>query len=533
MKIIEQVAADPNLAKRVRSMVELPLSFVAIQDRGFHLDMPEALALLMEGMDDDDDPRFCKLIAQRLSGVCRCLGGTIVIRHGKSSLAEGVARDLKEIVGHGAGEGSLTVLIVDRSVDVAACVVHEYTYEALVYDLLDEVLDVDRHVVRLNGSGRPGATKPGPGEKDVLLSESDPLWQRMRHWHLTEVSNQVRVMVETLMKSAAKEGDMDTAALLQKVRSLPEHRDTMARCDLHLELCKMLQRKIESDKLAGPAGMLEQDIATGVDQEGRDVKGTTMISSLSQIFEKGELASGMKLRLLLLYFMSMANVSESARQTLFDAAALSSPDHETVLKLLKTRLMSRESLATSTKHEHRGPPVRTKRHKAIAKDASRKQFNIFEPRLTQLMQAMAKGQLPQNEFPEIGVASVEDGASEGPRFAGGESSGNKRLGNFASDWGTGAPIRAEVQTNKRFLVFIVGGVLPSELREGSACSAGTPHDTEVLVAGTSLLTPWRFIHMLSPQLEESEKRPDPTASTPIGRSFQARNSTFSRRFSAQ
>lgn len=62
------------------------------------------------------------------------------------------------------------LLVLDRSIDMAATLVHEYTYEAMSFDLLDGgVLDVDRNLVTL----------PGTPEREVLLSDVDPLWQEL------------------------------------------------------------------------------------------------------------------------------------------------------------------------------------------------------------------------------------------------------------------------------------------------------------------------------------------------------------------
>merc|ERR1740129_1056218 len=151
MEVLEHLAGVPHLAPRVRSLVEVPLSFVALQDRGFHFDMSDALSRLYPSPDGG----LVREIAHRLADVCRCLQTTApCIRYSASGLCQSVAEQLHSelaLYKHSSEKGApCQLLIIGRSIDLPAALVHEFTYEAMAYDLLDgEVLDVDQHIVTM------------------------------------------------------------------------------------------------------------------------------------------------------------------------------------------------------------------------------------------------------------------------------------------------------------------------------------------------------------------------------------------------
>merc|ERR1719188_1204027 len=94
---MEQLAEAQKLSQRVKTMVELPLSFVTVQDRGFHLDMPSALPALFPV----PDPLVLSEVVHGLVDVCRCLQAEeVTIRHLHSKTCKEVAKRLEESLAH-------------------------------------------------------------------------------------------------------------------------------------------------------------------------------------------------------------------------------------------------------------------------------------------------------------------------------------------------------------------------------------------------------------------------------------------------
>jgi syntaxin-binding protein 1 len=72
------------------------------------------------------------------------------------------------------------LLIVDRSVDQIAPIIHEWTYDAMCHDLLD--MEGNKHVIEV-----PSKTGGPPEKKEIVLEDHDPVWLELRHTHIADV----------------------------------------------------------------------------------------------------------------------------------------------------------------------------------------------------------------------------------------------------------------------------------------------------------------------------------------------------------
>jgi syntaxin-binding protein 1 len=70
------------------------------------------------------------------------------------------------------------LIIVDRSIDPIAAVIHEWTYDAMCHDLLD--LDGNKYIYETTNGGRRE-------NKEVLLEEHDPVWVELRDLFIADV----------------------------------------------------------------------------------------------------------------------------------------------------------------------------------------------------------------------------------------------------------------------------------------------------------------------------------------------------------
>ncbi|CAE7625276.1 KEU [Symbiodinium necroappetens] len=253
--LLSKLVEAPVLAPRVKSFVEVPLSFVVVQDRGFHFDSPEAIM----GLFPEPDVQLLSDTVQKLVDVCRCLQATSPVIRFQSELCQDVAeRVQRELSMH----KSLTtqshskpcqLLILDRSIDMAAALVHEYSYEACVFDLLDgNMLDADRNIVTLNSGGH---------SKEVLLA--DPLWEELKYMHLEAARELVEVKVDEVKRQNVQQDAtaISTRAMLDQLRAAPEMRDAVDRMALHLAMITQIHSRLNSEQILEPLllGLLEQD----------------------------------------------------------------------------------------------------------------------------------------------------------------------------------------------------------------------------------------------------------------------------------
>jgi len=478
--LISRLAESVALASRVKTLVEIPFTFYHLQDRGFHFGMEEAL----QTMFPTPAPSLVDEIASKLADVCACLNAyDPSICHANSVFCTNVAKQLQMVLSAQKGSADskavhTTVFIVDRSVDMAATLVHEYTYEAALYDLLDGVVfDANTGVVNR-------------GDKKDLLGESDSAWAQIRDLHISSVAEWLDHAVKDIsQKTKTRDASsLNTSELLKMVQQIPQHKDMAEKLALHQFLLEKVFQRVEADKIMGGLGGLEQDIACGVDKDGKDIKATQCQDALIKfVSNNSDLPSESRLRLVMLYFACMANISE---KNLTEVLRLSSEDTRILTSLLQTQLME---VPDSQRHKldkgcvHRG----TKEQNARFKQNSRtKEFELsrFEPRIKELVVQLCSGKLSHDEFPLL------KGSAAGAPFSVAQSA----CPAMPDDWSFTPFIQADtVAVSQRVIVFVLGGITHSEIRVVEELRAEYPQ-IELSLGGTAVITPRRIMDMFSP-----------------------------------
>lgn len=500
--LLSRLTEAPHLAPRVRSFVEVPLNFVLVQDRGFHFDIPEAIT----GLFPVPDSQLVSDVVQKLVDVCRCLQTMSPNIRCQSDLCHTIGeRVLRELNLHKAPttpSQPCQLLILERSLDMAAALVHEYSYEACVFDLLDgNMFDADRNVVTLKTSG-------DNKDKEMLLE--DPLWEELKYMHIEAARSHVETKVDDIKRqNVQKSTAISTSAMLEQLRAAPEMRDAVDRMSLHLAMIMQVHGRLSHEQILDPLhlGLLEQDIACGVDRNGKDVKIVNLQQTLLKIFtDRPELASEMKLRLLMLFFACVANIPEANRSKLMDAAKLEPEDHQVLIAMLRTRLMEvpeSQRLKQGTGCAHRVTKQQALRFKKNAVAEGRFELSRFEPRLKEVLEQLAEDRLSLEDFGVCQSTMNEFGLREaGYAELGAPAIQAKDDWSFASVAGSVEAEKTEV--SHRIIVFVLGGFTHSELRVAKEVQEKLPRGTEVLVGGTSLLTPKRLIRALRPKTDTAE-----------------------------
>lgn len=134
----------------VKSVIDLNINFLMHESHVFHLDSPFNLS-----------PEKYRHIASQLATVCITLGETQpVIKYQRVQSAQTLSFALDDYMRQYSSVGPTvlcpaTVLIVDRSIDFVSPYLHEFTYQAMIYDLLE----IKNHIYNYEIKASDGSEK--------------------------------------------------------------------------------------------------------------------------------------------------------------------------------------------------------------------------------------------------------------------------------------------------------------------------------------------------------------------------------------
>ena len=103
------------------------------------------------------------------------------------------------------------VLILDRSFDYVAPIIHEWTYEAIIHDLLNVPNSVYTYSIN---------TKKGVEEKIAKLDEKDALFVELRHAHVAKVMGDL--FEKGRIENEANQKNASNSDIKRMVQALPK-----------------------------------------------------------------------------------------------------------------------------------------------------------------------------------------------------------------------------------------------------------------------------------------------------------------------
>mmetsp|Transcript_17574 Transcript_17574/g.42325 ORF Transcript_17574/g.42325 Transcript_17574/m.42325 type:complete len:657 (+) Transcript_17574:41-2011(+) len=521
--LIYLLKQSPGLVSRLRALKELHLEFLAPEQQAVSLDMTNAFHMLYSPVSVPKNA-MAHTIADRLLSCCITLGERPVVRYqasttGSSGQAASVAQDACGKIAklleqsltnferqHGANNAwwgprrnpPATILIVDRSADPLSPLMHEYSYQAMVHD-----------VVGIKGGKYSYKATNAKGEetdRETALDESDPLWPKLRHLHIADAIAQVleefNVFIRENKAAHMAKGEVgDIADMSDAIKAMPQYRELLGKYSLHIDLTKKCMAKYETGGLEA-VSTEEQDLALGEDAAGKQVK--FPVKGVNAVLEMPTVSEEDKLRLIMIYVITQEGLQESDIDTLIATAKLRDPQlaRRTVanLKFLGVQLKAAPEKPTGMMNSAKNmfPFMKSsaapgkRRAKDVSYDLSR-----YRPPLQFTIQDLLENKLDQAQFPfatpqahvDATIISPVNAAKPRAKAGWADKSGHTRK----VDAGNGP--QGKPRAGPRVIVFVLGGTTYSELR--AAYELTKKADREVVIASTEILTPQRFLAGLS------------------------------------
>lgn len=528
-ELLQRIKTCKPLIKRLKALGEVNIDFITNEIRAFHLDMKSSFAPLFQSLSAPNDNQgststLIDSIAEKLVTLCASLNEYPHIRYRASSkiatpLATAFHHKLTAYIGsnetwwyHGDAQhtdrGRATLLLLSRADDCLSPLLHEFTYQAMVYDLLEIDGEQITYSAQTAGATDPDGNAVETMDKDALLNDDDELWVELRGKHIADViqilSGRIRDIVNSstgvaLSSKGSKAKALSLSQMSNALRALPEYREVMSKLTQHMNMAHRCMDIFNSDNLIELAE-LEQTLATGKTDEGVEPKVADMVEQVERAL--GEAGSVLtRFRLLAIFIISQEGMRPEDKDRLLIAARL---DDLYTKALVNLELLGINLVKDMT--QQGGFSLRKMRGKLISKynnndSESEYASSRFACELKGILNEMQENKLSFEEFPSVLPMPVQNIESSGHSSAAKSVRGStdasrsrfsRRGAGGAGDSTTDGGAKL---FGARQIVFLAGGACYSELRSArDLMEAGGP---ETMLGCTHMVNPKDFAEDLA------------------------------------
>ncbi|KAJ5527451.1 hypothetical protein N7513_011610 [Penicillium frequentans] len=456
-------------------------------------------------------------LAQKIVSLCACLGEYPIIRYFKpraptheaavlcSHLARFVQNELDQFAQFQRDFPPQTnrprgvLLIVDRSMDTFAPLLHEFTFQAMAHDLLP-IKDGDK--VTYKTVLHEG--KENEEQKDMEIGEHDKVWVSYRHMHMKDLLGKLGedfAKFRAANPQFAEDNDKTSVNTIKDMLGgLTEFTEGKDAYTLHLNMAEECMKYFQQHKLL-EVSSIEQSFATGLDENYKKAK--NLAAQLVQLLDDEQVIHSDRLRLILLYIMYRYGLLGGDIRKLMAHSDLPGRNGDVIanLELLGVRV-------EKPLKDDKPPPQPLFNRCAPPPDGEEISLTRYELGVKQMLEEQIRGSLDTTTFPFTRPHTDADGSMAAQDMLSQQTS----LRSAKPTW---ARTRSVDQPRQRIIVFMAGGATYSESR---ACyEVSQAHNRDVFLATTHMLNPGLFMRQVGDlsvdkrRLDIPAERPKPTA----------------------
>lgn len=372
-------------------------------------------------------------------------------------------------------------IITDRTLDLFAPLLHEFTYQAMAYDIESDSIRNDVYTYEAEAE---------TGQKEMKkskLNDSDPEWVQLRHLHILDAQGLLSSKTEEFLSKNSMLVDRSniktTSDILHAVAHLKGFDEERRRITLHKTLLETLLLSNGEKKLAEIAEF-EQNVANfGVDIDGERVK--NLADLLIEYLSQDVYTFADKLRVIVLYGLYRGGLIEQDYIKLFNfmgVLQLHEINYNLELiknfemigfKLIKPNLKSRSIFRREFLHE----------------SVSEGSFNTsrFRPSINSVITKVLSNTLDDVRFPYIKDKPID--LENDISRTNSTSTASLKNPKHKASW---AKTNTQFQPpRQRIFYFIAGGATYSEIR--TAYELSNKFEKDIIIGSDELITPLQFI----------------------------------------
>ncbi|KAL2262670.1 hypothetical protein VTK26DRAFT_492 [Humicola hyalothermophila] len=384
------------------------------------------------------------------------------------------------------------LLITDRSMDLMAPLLHEFTYQAMAHDLLP-IKEQDDGKVTFKITLRQGTA--AAEDKDAELHEKDPVWVSNRHRHMKDTIDKLMSDFQKFLDDNPQlAGKSDGATTLDDIRDmlagLPQFQEMKQAYSLHLSMAQESMNIFQRFKLSDLAS-IEQTLATGLDEDHKKPK--NVLDQVVRILDDRDVALTDRLRLIAIYALYRDGmIPQDITRLLRHASLQKTPDSTDQAAIENLEVLGARPRKQLKETRQPLPRLFERNPKNAAHD-DEYTLSRFEPAVKQMLEHACAGNLDANLFPyTVPPASPSEDALA--------TQGAGSLRSAAPRWASAN--RRQVENRQRIIVFVAGGATYSEAR---ACyEVSEKHNRDVFLVTSHMVTPRKFVDDL--RLLQADRR---------------------------
>lgn len=302
-----QKLAENDPHNVINQVQEAYLDYQAINPSFFSLEMPSVVPICRKTIrewSEVDHAAFLRMTDGLYSALMSLRAQNTRIRYDEGSkICQMLAQELDnrllndgqfiEKMSRNSKAGSTTVLILDRREDPVTPLLNQWTYQAMIHELLgikNNRVDL-RHLSHLSEE-----------MKEVVLScDEDRFFKQIMFSNFGDVANAIHNMVQQFLQTKKSQAQFNTIEDMQRIiENFPEFKKSERNTTKHFTLLEELKRCVDQKQLYD-SSEAEQEIVSGPDRKNNHFK------AVKSIVEKPDTKDDEAVRLVMLFALRYEN----------------------------------------------------------------------------------------------------------------------------------------------------------------------------------------------------------------------------------